>query len=71
MNLPSLGLKKNMKCYNRYFINDFFYIEEYDHVRKIYNNGACVKGLIFNEFEVDYYKKLEKGHWIAISYQAK
>jgi hypothetical protein len=36
-----------------------FHIEEYGHDRKTYNNEVCVKGLNFNEFEVDYYEKLE------------
>ena len=25
-----------------------------------YNNGVCIKGLTFSEFEVDYYEKLEE-----------
>jgi hypothetical protein len=39
---------------------DVFYTKEYGQDRKIYNIGVCVKGSTFNEFEVDYYKKLEE-----------
>jgi hypothetical protein len=37
-----------------------FHNEEYESGRKIYNNGVCVKGSTSNEFEVDYYGKLEE-----------
>jgi len=37
-----------------------FYIEKYEQGRKTYNNRVCVKGSTSNEFEVDYYEKLEK-----------
>ena len=37
-----------------------FYTEEYGQRRKAYNNGVCVNGSISNEFEVDYYGKLEE-----------
>ena len=61
LNLLSLGLERKAKCYNGYFVNKhMFHIEVYDHDRKTYNNGVCVKGLNFNEFEVNYYGKLEK-----------
>jgi hypothetical protein len=54
-------LKKNVKCYNKYFINWYiFNTKEYGQGRKTYNNGVYVKGSIFNEFEVDYHKKLEE-----------
>ena len=57
----SLGPKKNMKCYNEYFINEHLYhTEEYGHGRKTYNNKVRVKGLTSIEFEVDYYRKLEE-----------
>jgi hypothetical protein len=32
---------------------------EYGQGRKTYNNKVCVKGSTSNEFEVDYYRKLE------------
>lgn len=32
----------------------------YGHGRMTYKKGFCVKGFISNEFEVDYYKKLEE-----------
>jgi len=32
-----------------------------------YNNGVCIKGLTFSEYEVDYYEKLEKV--IELQYQ--
>ena len=61
LSLLSLGPRRKMKCYNRYFINrHVFYTEEYGWGRKTYNNEVCVKGSTSNEFEVDYYKKLEK-----------
>jgi hypothetical protein len=39
---------------------DVIYIEEYGQGRKTYNSGVCVKGSTSNEFEVDYYEKLEE-----------
>ena len=38
----------------------FFYIKEYGEGGNTYNSGVCVKGSTFNEFEVDYYSKLEE-----------
>jgi fructose-1-phosphate kinase PfkB-like protein len=35
-------------------------LSKYGQGRKTYNNRVCVKGSISNEFEVDYYKKLEE-----------
>ena len=60
--LLSLGPKRKVKCHNEYFINGHvFYIEEYEYGRKKkHNNGVYVKGSTFNEFEVDYYWKLEE-----------
>ena len=53
--------KEEVKCYIKYFINGYiFHTKEYGQGRKTYNNGVYVKGLIFNEFEVDYYRKLEE-----------
>ena len=61
LNLLCLGLERNIKCYNEYFINRYiFYTEEYDHDRKTYNNRVCVKKSISNEFEVDYHGKLDE-----------
>jgi hypothetical protein len=43
-----------------YFINKYvFHTEEYEEGRNIYNIEVCIKGSIFNKFEVDYYGKLE------------
>jgi len=43
-----------------YFVNEYvFHTEEYEHERNTYNNCVCVKGSTCNEFEVDYYGKLE------------
>jgi len=57
----SLGPKRNVKCYNRYFINGHvFHTEKYRNGRKTYNNEVCVKGSTSNEFEVYYYGKLEE-----------
>jgi hypothetical protein len=53
--------KKKVKCYNVYFVNGYvFHIEEYGNGRKTYNNGVCVKESTCNEFEVNYYGKLEE-----------
>ena len=61
LNLLSLGLERKAKCYNGYFVNKhMFHIEEYRHGRKTYNNRLYVKGSNSNEFEVDYYGKLEE-----------
>jgi hypothetical protein len=57
----SLGLKRNVKCYNGYFFNGYvFHTEEYGHGRKTYNIGVYVKGSSSNELEVDYYGRLEE-----------
>jgi hypothetical protein len=46
-----------MKFYDGYFINGYmFHIEEYGQDKKTYNGG----GSNSNEFEIDYYKKLEE-----------
>ena len=61
LSLLSLGPERKVKCYNRYFINGHvFHTKEYGQNRKTYNNEVCIKGLTFNEFEVDYYGKLEE-----------
>jgi hypothetical protein len=61
LNLLCLGLKRNVKCYNKYFINGYvFHTEEYGQGRKTNNSGVYVKGSTSNEFEVDYYGKLKK-----------
>jgi hypothetical protein len=41
-------------------MNMCFILKTYGQGRKIYNNGVCVKGSTSNEYEVDYYKKLEE-----------
>jgi len=57
----SLGPERKVKCYNKYFVNGYvFHTKEYGHGRKTYNNGVCVKGSTYSEFEVDYYGKLEE-----------
>ena len=61
LSLLSLGPERNMKCYNKYFVNGYvFHIEQYGQGRKIYNSGVCVKRSTSSEFEVDYYGKLEE-----------
>ena len=61
LNLLSLGPIRQVKCHNRYFFNEHvFHTEEYGQGRKTYNNGVCVQGSVSNEFEVDYYEKLEE-----------
>jgi hypothetical protein len=61
LSLLSLGPERKVKYYNEYFVNGYvFHIEEYGHRRKTYNNRVYVKGSISNEFEVDYYEKLEE-----------
>ena len=60
LNLLSLGPERKVKCYNMYFINGHvFYTKEQGQGRKTFNNGVCVKGSTFNEFEVNYYGKLK------------
>jgi len=61
LSLLSLGPKRKVKCYNGYFVNGYvFYTEEYGYGGKTYNNGVCIKGSTFNEFEVDYCGRLEE-----------
>jgi len=61
LSLLSLGLERKVKCYNRYFVNEYiFHTEEYGHGRKTYNSGVCIKGSTSSEFEVDYYGRLEE-----------
>jgi hypothetical protein len=60
LNLPCLDPEIKIKCYNRYFINEYiFYTEKCGQGRKTYNNEVCVKRLTFIEFEVVYYRKLQ------------
>jgi hypothetical protein len=60
LSLLSLDPERKVKCYNMYFVNEYvFHTEEYEHERNTYNNCVCVKGSTCNEFEVDYYGKLE------------
>jgi len=61
LSLLCLGPERKVKCYNGYFVNGYvFYTDEYGHGRKTYNNGVCIKGSTFSEFEVDYYGRLEE-----------
>jgi len=61
LSLLSLGPERKVKCYNGYFVNGYvFHTEEYGHGKKTYNNGVCIKGSTFSEFEVDYYGRLEE-----------
>jgi len=60
LNLLNLDPERKVKYYNRYFVNrHVFHTEEHGQGRKTCNNGICVKRSTFNEFEVDYYRKLE------------
>jgi len=60
LDLLCLGPERNVKCYNRYFVNEYvFHTKEYSQGKKTYNSGIYVKRSICNEFEVDYYEKLE------------
>jgi hypothetical protein len=57
----SLGPERKVKCYNGYFVNGYvFHTEEYEHGRKTYNDGVCVKGSTCSKLEVDYYGRLEE-----------
>jgi len=59
--LLSLGPERKVKCYNRYFVNGYiFHTEEYEHGRKTYNSGVCIKGSTSSEFKVDYYGRLKE-----------
>ena len=61
LSLLSLSLKRKVKCYNRYFINEYvFHTEEYGYGRKTYNNGVYIKGSTSSEFEVGYYSRFEE-----------
>ena len=61
LNLLCLDPERKVMCYNKYFINEHvFHIKEYDQGRKTYNSVVCVKGSTSNEFEVNYYRKLEE-----------
>jgi hypothetical protein len=60
LNLLSLDPERKVKCYNMYFVTrHVFHTEEYGQDRKTCNSRICVKRSTFNEFEVDYYRKLE------------
>ena len=53
--LLNLGPERKVKCYNKYFVNEYvFHIEEYKYGRKTYNNGVCIKRSTFSQFKVDY-----------------
>jgi hypothetical protein len=56
LNLLCLGLERKVKCYNGYIFHTKKYVQD----RKTYNSEVCVKGSILNEFEVDYFRKLEE-----------
>jgi hypothetical protein len=61
LNLLCLGLKRKVKWNKWYLFNGYvFHIEEYGQGRKTYNSRVCVKGSTSNEFDVNYYKKLEE-----------
>ncbi|KAL9391258.1 hypothetical protein Peur_015178 [Populus x canadensis] len=61
LKLLCLGPARKVKCYNKYFINEYiFHTKKYGHGRKTYNSRVCVKGITSNEFKVDYYQKLEE-----------
>ena len=60
-----LPLSENLSIfsqfYNGYFINGYvFHAKDYGEGINTYNNGIYIKGSTFNEFEVDYYGKLEE-----------
>jgi hypothetical protein len=56
LNLLCLGLERIVKCYNGYIFHTKKYVQDIN----TYNNRVCVKGSILNEFEVDYFRKLEE-----------
>ena len=60
LNLLCLDLEGKVECYSMYFINWYvFHTEDYGQSIKIWNNEVYVKKSTSNEFEVDYYEKLE------------
>jgi len=70
LNLLCLDPERKVKYYNMYFINGYvFHIKDYGQNRKICNNKVCVNESTFNEFEVDYYGKLEEV--IELQYYSK
>jgi hypothetical protein len=61
LNLLCLDLERKVKCYKGYFFNGYvFHIKEYGKGRKTYNSRVCIKGSTSNEFDVNYYRKLEE-----------
>jgi hypothetical protein len=58
LNLLCLDPERNVRCYNKYFVNVYvFHMEKYGQGKKTYNNGVCVKGSTSNESKVHYYRK--------------
>ena len=56
-----MGLERKVRCYNKYFVNEYvFHTEEYERDWKTYNSGVFIKWSTSNEFEVHYYEKLEE-----------
>jgi hypothetical protein len=54
-------LKEKLSATTGFFVNGYvFHTKEYEHGRKTYNNGVCVKGSTSSELEVDYYGRLEE-----------
>ena len=54
-------IRKKDICYNRYFINGYaFHTEEYGEGKNTYISGVCIKESTSNEFDVNYYCKLEE-----------
>jgi len=60
LNLLCLGPERKINAITSISSIDVFYTEEHGHGRMIYNSRICVKGSTYNEFEDDYYKKLEE-----------
>ena len=53
-------MEQPCRQHRRYLLSNNSQLTEYEHGRKTYNSGVCIKGSTSSEFEVDYYGRLEK-----------
>jgi hypothetical protein len=60
-----MGCSNLVKCYDRYYVNDFkFHTQNYSRFKKMMNGGVCVKGSCYDDNEYlrsrCYYEMLEE-----------
>ena len=58
--INSYNLEQPCRQHRRYLLSNNSQLTEYEHGRKTYNSGVCIKGSTSSEFEVDYYGRLEE-----------